>query len=201
VPDARSQPLDEQDVTKDPLELFRDWYERAQAVEANASFVTLATADEHGRPSARTVQLEGFDRRGFLFYTGHESRKGRELAANPQAALCFYWHGVGRQVRVEGAVVRAPLDREEAALAAAADRLVDARQDEAVADRADLEARVAELRARYGGDAPPLPEDWGGYRLVPDAYELWQYREDKLHDRFRFRLGRDRTWEVERLFP
>ena len=201
VSDARSQPLHEQHVPDDPLRLFRDWYERAQGVEEKASLMTLATANEQARPSARTVQLEGCDRRGFLFYTGHESRKGRELAANPQAALCFYWHASGHQVRVEGSVVRASLDDDEAGWAAAAAESTDARQDEAVAGRADLEARVAELRARYGSDAPPPPEDWGAYRLVPDAYEFWQYRDDKLHDRFRYRLGRDASWEIERLFP
>jgi pyridoxamine 5'-phosphate oxidase len=201
VSDGRAQPLNEQDVPDDPLRLFRDWYEQAGAAEANASFMTLATASDRGRPSARTLQLEGCDRRGFLFYTGHESRKGRELAENPQAALCFYWHASGHQVRVEGAVVRAPLDEEEAEPAAAAAELTDARQDEPVADRRDLEARLAKLRARYGGDAPPLPEDWGGYRLVPDAYEFWQYREDKLHDRFRYRLDGDGRWQIERLFP
>ncbi len=201
VSDERSQPLHEQDVTDDPLRLFGDWYERARADEENASFMSLATADPAGRPSVRTVQLEGFDQRGFVFYTGYESRKGRELAENPQAALCFYWHGSGHQVRVEGAVVRAPLDRDEAERAARAAESTEAHQSEGVADLRDLEARVAELRARYGDDAPPLPGDWGGHRLVPDAYEFWQYREDKLHDRFRYRLAARAGWEIERLFP
>jgi pyridoxamine 5'-phosphate oxidase len=104
-------------------------------------------------------------------------------------------------VRVEGAVVQAPLDDDEGERAAHAAESTRARQDERVADRGDLEARVAELRARWGVDAPPLPEDWGAYRLVADAYEFWQYREDKLHDRLRYRLVDGGTWEVERLFP
>jgi pyridoxamine 5'-phosphate oxidase len=201
VPDERSQPLREQDVREDPLELFRDWYERARADEEKASLMSLATASADGRPSLRMVQLEGVDRNGFVFYTGYESRKGRELEENPQAALCFYWHGSGHQVRVEGSVERASLDADEAAAAARAAASTDARQSESVEGQADLEARVAELRARYGAGAPPLPEDWGAYRLVPDAYEFWQYREDKLHDRFRYRLEAEGSWEIERLFP
>jgi pyridoxamine 5'-phosphate oxidase len=200
VSDTRSQPLTEQDVTSDPLELFRDWYERASAAEDAPAVMALATASPAGRPSVRMVGLERFDRSGFVFYTGCESRKGRELAENPQAALCFYWHATGHQVRVEGAVERAPLDRAEAERAERAAESTDARQDEPVADLRDLEARVAELRARYGAGAAPLPEDWGGYRLVPDAYEFWQYRDDKLHDRFRYRAEHG-SWVVERLFP
>jgi pyridoxamine 5'-phosphate oxidase len=201
VSDPRAEPLEENDVPEDPLRLFRDWYEQAQAEEANASFTALATADEASRPSVRMLQLEGVDRRGFLFYTGRESRKGRELAANPRAAMCFYWHACGHQVRVEGAVVRAPLDEDEAEAAAKVQDASTARQDEPVADRRELEARVGELRSRYGAHTPPLPEDWGAYRLVPDAYEFWQYREDQLHDRFRYRRAAEGTWEVERLFP
>jgi pyridoxamine 5'-phosphate oxidase len=201
VPESRSQPLDDRAVTHEsPLRLFAEWYEQAREGEENASFMMLATANTDARPSVRTLQLEGFDDRGFLFYTGTESRKGRELAANPQAALCFYWHASGHQVRVEGSVVRASFDEDEAERAARAAESTDAHQSEPVADLADLESRVAELRARYGAEASPLPEDWGGYRLIPDAYEFWQYRHDKLHDRFRFELVR-RRWNVERLFP
>jgi pyridoxamine 5'-phosphate oxidase len=201
VADARTKPLDESDLPAEPLRLFRDWYEQARAEEANSSVAALATADRLSRPSVRMVQLEGVDLRGFLFYTGHESRKGRELAANPRAAMCFYWPAGGHQVRVEGGVVRAPLDDDEAEFAAGARNSATPRQDEPVAGREELEARVAELRARYGAGAPPLPEDWGGYRLVPEAYEFWQYREDKLHDRFRYRRRGDGPWEIERLFP
>ncbi len=159
--------------------------------------MALATASADGRPSVRTVELQDFDERGFVFYTGTESRKGRELAENPRAAIVFYWNGSRHQVRIEGRVEPAPLDAAEAESAARAS--ADARQDEPVADRADLESRVAAARARYG-DPPPLPSDWGAYRLVPDAYEFWEYREDQLHDRFRYRLASG-SWEVERLFP
>jgi pyridoxamine 5'-phosphate oxidase len=175
----------------DPLELFRAWH-----AERDHDFMALATATPDGRPSVRMVGLERFDRRGFVFYTGIESRKGRELAENPRAAVCFYWQDVGHQVRVEGTVERAKLDEGQAKLAEA----TEAKQDEPVANRAELEARVAELRARYGEDAVPVPADWGAFRLLPDAYEFWEYREDKLHDRFRYRRDGDR-WTVDRLFP
>jgi pyridoxamine 5'-phosphate oxidase len=175
----------------DPLERFRAWHR-----ERDHDFVALATASASGRPSVRMVGLEWFDGLGFGFYTGVESRKGRELAENPQAALCFFWEDAGRQVRVEGTVERAELDPRQEALAQASD----AKQDEPVRDRAEAEARVAELRARYGEGADPVPADWGAYRLVPDAYEFWEYREDKLHDRFRYRRDGD-GWAVDRLFP
>jgi pyridoxamine 5'-phosphate oxidase len=179
----------------EPLELFSAWYARAEAEEKRAQNMALATSSS-GRPSVRTVELVRHDDRGFVFYTGAESRKGRDLAANPRAALCFYWPETNRQVRIEGRVEAARLDEEEARLADAAD----ARQGEPVADRRDLEARVAELRERFGDDAPPVPSDWAAFRVVPDAFEFWEYRADKLHDRFRFRLDPD-GWQVERLFP
>ena len=178
-------------MTDDPLARFRAWH-----AERDHDFMALATASPAGRPSVRMVGLERFDAAGFVFYTGVESRKGRELAANPQAALCFFWPDAGRQVRVEGPVERAQLDPEQAALAEASD----ATQDEPVRSRAEAEARVAALRAQYGEDADPVPADWGAYRLVPDAYEFWEYREDKLHDRFRYRRDGD-GWAVDRLFP
>jgi pyridoxamine 5'-phosphate oxidase len=181
----------------DPLRRFAAWYELARRDEASPELTALATAAPDGRPSVRMVELQDFGERGFVFYTGTESRKGRELTENPYAALCFYWDGSRHQVRVEGRVTPTQLDPSEAESAARAS--ADARQDEPVADREDLESRVAEARARYG-DPPPLPADWGAFRLVPDAYEFWEYREDRLHDRFRYRLASG-SWEVERLFP
>src|SRR5438105_5016242 len=123
----------------DPLRLFEAWYDAAD--EDSPELMALATASRGGRPSVRMVELQRFGERGFVFYTGYESRKGRELDANPRAAVCFYWHGSRRQVRVEGPVERAPLDHDEAEVAARAP--ADARQDETMADRDDLEARVA----------------------------------------------------------
>jgi pyridoxamine 5'-phosphate oxidase len=179
----------------DPLRLFSDWYARASAGERRAQNMALATSSGD-KPSVRTVELVRHDERGFVFYTGAESRKGRDLAANPRAALCFYWPETNRQVRIEGRVEPAALDEQEARLAEAAE----ARQDEPVADRDDLERRVAELRRRFGDDAPPVPSDWAAFRVVPQSYEFWEYREDRLHDRFRFRLTAT-GWDVERLFP
>jgi pyridoxamine 5'-phosphate oxidase len=179
----------------DPLQLFSEWYAQAERVENRAQNMALATSGDD-RPSVRMVELVRHDEGGFVFYTGAESRKGRDLAANPRAALCFYWPETNRQVRVEGRVEAAPLDAAESRLADAAD----AHQGERVTDRADLERRVAELRRRFGDDAPPVPSDWAAFRIVPEAYEFWEYREDKLHDRFRFRPA-TAGWEVERLFP
>jgi pyridoxamine 5'-phosphate oxidase len=182
-------------VDVDPFDLFAKWYTRARAEDERPQDMALATSSGD-RPSVRTVELVRYDERGFVFYTGAQSRKGRDLAANPYAALCFYWRATNRQVRVEGPVEPARLDEEEARLA----EVAAARQDEPVADRRDLESRVAALRARFGDDAPPVPSDWTAFRVVPDAYEFWEYRADRLHDRFRF--TRDAAgWQVERLFP
>src|SRR5205085_6176496 len=161
-------------------------------------------ATRDGRPSVRMVLMKGFDERGFVFYSGYESRKGRELAANPQAALCFYWHAVGRQARIEGPVER--VAEEESAeyfgsrplgsrLSAAVSR-----QSEVVGTREELEAAVEELRAHAGNEAIPLPPDWGGFRLAPEIFEFWQHREDRLHDRFRYRTANG-GWLIERLAP
>jgi pyridoxamine 5'-phosphate oxidase len=186
-------------VEPDPLQLFAAWFQAAGEEQEHPEFVALATASAGGSPSVRMVELQSFDERGFVFYTGADSRKGRELAENPQAALCFYWHGAHHQVRVEGAVERTRLDANEAEVAARAAQAP--RQDEPLSGRAELEARVAAVRARYGDGQPPLPSDWAAYRLVPEEYEFWQYRADRLHDRFRYRLVDCGRWEVQRLFP
>jgi pyridoxamine 5'-phosphate oxidase len=152
----------------------------------------------------RFVLLKDSDEQGFLFYTGYRSRKVLELQANPQAALCFYWEKLGRQVRVEGVVSRVPAGDSDAyfatrpygaQLSAAASR-----QGEVVAGRGDLETRVDELRSRYGEGKVPRPEIWGGFVLAPEAYEFWQHRDDRLHDRFQYRLE-GRRWTIERLSP
>jgi len=164
----------------------------------------LATAAPDGRPSVRMVLVRGFEQRLFVFYSGYESRKGRELEANPWAALCFYWHAPGRQVRVEGPVSRLSAAESDAyfasrplgsQLSAAASA-----QSEPVPGRAELERAVAELAERYAGGPVPRPASWGGFALAPEHVEFWQHREDRLHDRFRYRL-RDGGWEIERLAP
>lgn len=195
--------MDERDLDADPLRQFERWFEAAGEAVAVPEAVMLATATPDGRPSARMVLLKGADTRGFVFYTNAESRKGRELAANPHAALLFHWQPLGRQVRVEGPVERVP---EDEAAAYFGTRPLGSRlaawaspQSRPLADRAELEGLYAEASARHG-DEPPLPPHWGGFRLLPDAYEFWEHGDDRLHDRVRYE--RDAAgWSRTRLAP
>jgi pyridoxamine 5'-phosphate oxidase len=192
--------MDERDLLPDPLEQFRAWFEEAPGGRES---MALATADASGRPSVRMVLLKGFDEHGFVFHTNYGSRKGREVEANPRAALLFYWREPGRQVRIEGAVERTSREDSETYFrtrpVAARFSALASPQSEPVESRADLEARVAEARARFDDD-PPLPDDWGGLRIVPDAYEFWVHDEDRLHDRFRYERDAD-AWRIQRLGP
>jgi pyridoxamine 5'-phosphate oxidase len=205
VSEDRARPLREEDLDEDPLRQFAAWFEEARAAGIRAPEATaLATAAPDGAPSARMVLTKSFGADGFVFYTGTDSRKARELRANPRAALLFYWDALGRQVRVEGAVE--PLDA-EASAAYFATRPRGARlgawaspQSEVVESRAWLEERVAEVAARFEGAEPGLPPAWGGFRLVPATFEFWQHREDRLHDRLRYRRDGER-WRIERLAP
>jgi pyridoxamine 5'-phosphate oxidase len=203
--DPRARPLRESDLDPVPLSQFEAWFEEARAAGIELAEATaLATATRDGRPSVRMVLMKGFDERGFVFYSGYESRKGHELAENPRAALCFYWHALGRQARIEGIVERVA---EEESVAYFGNRPLGSRlsatvsrQSEVVGSREELEAAVEELRARHADEAIPLPPDWGGFRLAPELYEFWQHREDRLHDRFRYRPGNG-GWLIERLAP
>jgi pyridoxamine 5'-phosphate oxidase len=195
--------MDEHDLQADPLAQFESWFREAREVTPVPEVMALATADPKGTPSARMVLLKGFDDRGFVFHTNYGSRKGREVDANPRAALLFYWRELGRQVRVEGTVERTSREDSETYYRT---RPVGARlsawaspQSRPVADRAELEARVEEARAKFGDD-PPLPEEWGGLRVVPDAYEFWVHDDDRLHDRFRYEREGD-GWRIQRLGP
>ena len=197
--------LAEADVDADPVVQFGRWFEQAThagLLEPHA--MTLATATPDGRPSARMVLLRGFDERGFCFYTNYESRKAAELAANPRAALVFWWGELERQVRIEGPV--APTSRSESEayfhsrppgsqLSAAASP-----QSRVIDGRAILERRVAELATGSVGGQVPLPEFWGGYRLTHEVVEFWQGRPNRLHDRLRYRRAGD-AWKIERLAP
>jgi pyridoxamine 5'-phosphate oxidase len=186
----------------DPLATFHEWFEEARAAGVEVpEAMTLATADAEGRPSARMLLLKSADEAGFTFFTGYESRKGRELAENPHAALVFYWRPLGRQVRVEGPVRRlSPAEsdgywqtrplRSRAAAAAS-------RQSEPIESRAALEAEFERQLAL--GEAP-RPERWGGYVLEPETIELWQHRDDRLHERIRFTRARE-GWRSEQLAP
>jgi pyridoxamine 5'-phosphate oxidase len=193
-------PLDEGELLADPLAQFAAWFENAPGVR---EAMALATADPSGAPSVRMVLLKGFDERGFTFHSNYGSRKGRELAANPHAALLFYWRDLGRQVRIEGTVERTSREDSEAYYRT---RPPGARlsawaspQSEPVASRGELEAWVEEARARFADD-PPLPENWGGLRVVPSAYEFWVHDDDRLHDRFRYERSGD-GWRIQRLAP
>ena len=197
--------LAEADVDPDPVVQFGRWFEQAeQAGLLEPHAMTLATATPDGRPSARMVLLRGFDERGFCFYTNYESRKGAELAANPRAALVFWWDKLERQVRIEGPIERTSRAQSEAYFAARppGSRLSAAAspQSRVIEDRAALERRVAELATTVPDGRLPLPEFWGGYRLVPEVVELWQGRPDRLHDRLRYRRVGD-AWTIERLAP
>ena len=200
-----AQPLRRNALDPDPLRQFHAWYEAAGAANVSRpETVALATASADGRPSVRFVLLKSADETGFTFYSGYQSRKGLELEANPRAALCFYWHELGRQVRVEGPVSRVPLDASDAYFASrpsgAQLSATASRQSEVVADRRELEQRVEALKARYGEGTIPRPEIWGGFVVVPELYEFWQHREDRLHDRFRYRREGG-GWTIERLAP
>jgi len=181
------------------------WFADAHAVGPGApEAMTLATATPDGRPSARMVLLKGADERGLLFFTNRESRKGSELDANPRAALLFHWQPPGRQVRVEGPVE--PISEEEST-SYFAGRPLGSRlaawaspQSRPLADRDELERLYSEAVARFPGEAVPRPPHWGGFRIVPDAYEFWQHAANRLHDRIRYeRVGG--SWTRERLAP
>jgi pyridoxamine 5'-phosphate oxidase len=200
-----ARPLRRNDLDPDPLRQFHTWYRAAEEADVSRpEAVALATATPEGRPSVRFVLLKSADEQGFLFYSGYRSRKGQELEVNPQGALCFYWHELGRQVRVEGLVERVPLTDSDAYFASrpygAQLSATASRQSEVVSGRRVLEDAVEALKARYGEGTVPRPEIWGGYAILPELYEFWQHREDRLHDRFRYRREGD-GWTIERLSP
>ncbi len=196
--------LDENDVAPDPYVQFDRWF--SEAVKAQVPMVnamTLATVSAGGQPSARIVLLKGVSSGGFAFYTNYKSRKGKELTANPAAALLFHWTELERQVRIDGRVEKLsaqesdeyfgtrPLGSRYAAIASP--------QSNVIANRAALEARFAESEKKYG-EMPLRPAHWGGYRLIPDAMEFWQGRANRLHDRVLY-TRKSRAWKLARLAP
>ena len=203
--------LDASDVDADPFRQFDLWLR--QAVEAGVpepTAMTLATVDQAGQPSARVVLLKGADASGFSLFTNYLSRKGRDLAVNPQAALLFHWVELERQVRIEGRICRLPASESDAYFA---QRPLGSRigawaspQSEVIADRAVLEQRYTEAANSHGVE-PARPEHWGGYRLEPAAFEFWQGRTSRLHDRIRYRRdgaapsGNTSIWLIDRLAP
>lgn len=200
-------PLREQDIDPDPLIQFRRWYSDAEVAGIRMpEAAAVATASADGAPSVRMVLVKQFDAEGFVFFTNYAGRKGRELTANPRAALLFYWDPLGRQVRIEGPVTRTSAE-ETAAYVRSRPRgsqlsALASPQSEIVESRQSLERRVEELEAQYGEGELPLPEGWGGFRLAIESVEFWQQRGDRLHDRLLYRrLGDNGTWIVGRLAP
>ncbi|WP_353720068.1 pyridoxamine 5'-phosphate oxidase [Dyadobacter sp. 676] len=203
--DYQLKGLLESDLDPDPLKQFRLWFDdvlEAGITESNA--MLLSTVSE-GRPAGRIVLLKDFDKRGFSFFTNYDSKKGREIEANPQVALTFFWKELERQVRIEGKIEKTseeesdeyfavrPRGSQIGAWASA--------QSEVIPDRTFLEEKTSELKARFEGRPVPRPPYWGGYRVVPDYIEFWQGRPSRLHDRLAYTKQSDGEWKVERLSP
>lgn len=203
--DYRRAALTEADVNADPIVQFRSWFDEAiNAAVQEPNAMCLATATPDAYPSARMVLLKGFDDRGFVFYTDFRSRKGRELADNPHASLCFFWPELERQVRVVGAVQRVSKAEAEAYFTS---RPLPSRigawtshQSSVLPSREALEQELAANQQRFPDGAVPLPEHWGGFRVVPEEIEFWQGRPSRLHDRIQFVRERG-AWTRQRLSP
>jgi len=197
-------PLDRDSLAPDPIEQFRDWWQRAERDVPLRDAMTLATVDEEGVPDARMVLLKGFGPDGFRFFTNYESAKGVELAVSPHAALVIYWRELDRQVRVRGAVERLPAEDSDAYFAS---RPRDSRIAAAASpqsrpiEREELDRRFEELASSLGDSEVKRPGHWGGYLLSPEAIEFWQGRDSRLHDRFRYTREPSGGWRIERLAP
>jgi pyridoxamine 5'-phosphate oxidase len=192
-------------VTADPIEEFQALFARAlQSEPADATSVALATADATGAPSVRMVLLKGVDASGFVFFTNHGSRKARELAKNPRAALCFYWPTLGVQVRVEGGVERVTAEESDAYFATRPRESQlgawASAQSTPLASPAELRESFDRVSARFAGQVVARPDDWGGYRIRPARIEVWTAGEFRLHDRVLF-TKQGESWTVERLYP
>lgn len=203
MPD-HSRPLLEADAAADPFEQFGRWYAEASEAVRVPEAMAVASADPDGTPSVRMVLMKGWDGTGFVFFTQYRSRKAAELDSNPRAALLFHWDELGRQVRIEGTVGRVTAHESDEYFATrpfgaqigahASD------QSQPVESRDIFDARVAELTEAIAGQRVPRPETWGGYRVVPESFEFWQKRDDRLHDRLRYRRS-GAGWTMDRLQP
>ena len=199
-----SSPLREVDAAASPLEQFATWYLEAAGAVRVPEAMAVASASAAGRPSIRMVLMKGWDESGFVFFTQYRSRKAEELGANPRAALLFHWDELGRQVRIEGRVERVSTEESESYFATrprgAQISAHASHQSRPVESREVLDERSRQLSTTYSGREVPRPVTWGGYRGVPDTFEFWQNRDDRLHDRLRY-TGGGGTWQIERLQP
>ncbi|MCH8320443.1 MAG: pyridoxamine 5'-phosphate oxidase [Acidobacteria bacterium] len=198
--------LTRKNVDPNPFKMFEQWFQAASEAEpVLPEAVSLATATREGRLSSRMVLLKDFDETGFVFYTNYESRKGLELAENPNAALVFYWRQLERQICITGTVSRVSREESEAYFRTrprgSQIGALTSSQSQVVASREVLEKRFQQLMAEYEGREIPLPSYWGGYRLSPDTIEFWQGRSDRLHDRFLYKRQSGGPWQLERLSP
>ncbi|MDM8520909.1 pyridoxamine 5'-phosphate oxidase [Anaerolineales bacterium HSG6] len=207
--DYQAPALRRQNLLPDPIEQFGVWFQQANeaklSVEPNAT--TLATSTKNGVPSTRTVLLKEFDERGFVFYTNYHSQKGHELAENPNASLLFFWGELHKQIRIDGQISTVSRTESEQYFYSRPFRsklgAVISQQSSVIPNRATLESEMVRLEARYSDNEHeiPLPEHWGGYRLLPQTIEFWQGQPDRLHDRFRYTRQSDTGWQIERLAP
>jgi pyridoxamine 5'-phosphate oxidase len=203
--DYLGQPLVEEEAGGDPIALFDRWFQAARETEKDPTAMALATAARDAGPSVRTVLLKGYDAGGFVFFTNYMSRKARDIASNARVSLLFFWAGLERQVRVEGAAERVPGAESDAYFASRPleSRLsvYASRQSERLAGRGDLDEAYAAAAARFADGNVPRPEWWGGYRVTPQAIEFWQGRIGRMHDRLLYTLQSDGTWSRARLAP
>jgi pyridoxamine 5'-phosphate oxidase len=199
-------PLREEDVDRDPLRQFEVWHAEArESALREPDAVAVATSTPEGAPSVRMVLLKRYDERGFVFFTNYESRKGRELESNAQAAMLFYWDPLGRQVRIEGPVQRTSAEDSAAYVRSRARgsqlSALASPQSQPIESRAWLEQRVSALAEQHADRELPLPAAWGGFCLAPERFEFWQHRDDRLHDRLVYTRGGDGSWALGRLAP
>ncbi len=204
--DYSSSPLSEKEIEANPIDFFAKWFDEAMAAEVlEPNAMTLATATKDGYPSARVVLLKGADKNGFSFYSNYLSRKGKELAKNPQGCLVFFWPELARQIRIEGKILKLSKEESEAYFAsrpfASQIGAISSPQSQVIPNREVLDVAFTAFEQKFQGKKIPKPAHWGGYILAPIAIEFWQGRESRMHDRIKYALMEKGKWKIERLAP